>query len=280
MEQMMPTLGLLIVISGLAITGLTMLVQRRKLRAAAAVMDSVGSSPARPKTFEEHVAERLRDVFVPGHALSDLNSPPDRLANDLTAASHRVPAEAPRVSELTLQLLRSLEWKRFELLITRYFAATGVRAEMTQIGADGGIDVKLWRDGEPTPYGLVQCKAWGSDLVGVALVRELRGVMAAENVGQGVFATTSDFSADARDFAAKNSIRTLNASDLLDCFRALPEPDRVRILAEVTAGDYTTPTCPQCDTKMIWKPSAKFFACPRYPRCRSKPIYPRAEAKT
>ena len=46
-----------------------------------------------------------------------------------------------------------------------------------------------------------QCKAWVDDIA-VALVRELRGVMAADDVPEGVFVTTSSYTDDARRFAA------------------------------------------------------------------------------
>ncbi len=184
------------------------------------------------------------------------------------------PTAPPR--QLTASLIRELEWKRLELLISLYFKATGIRAECTGIGADGGIDVLLFRPGEERPFSYVQCKAWGSELVGVSLMRELFGVMAADKVAEGVFVTTSDFTPDARTFGTANSITLITTRDLVDRFVKLPAEVRVRILNEITAGDYTTPTCPTCDRKMIWKEQPRFWGCPKFPVCRSSPIYPRA----
>lgn len=233
--------------------------RRNHASSAAARRETPAMPPMAAKTFQEHIAERLASMQKPA-------SPrPPPFAGP--------PADA---AELTPELLRRLEWKRFEQLVALYYNETGVRAECTRIGADGGVDVYLYRAGQGRPYCYVQCKAWGSRVVKVDEMRALFGVMAAQGVRDGVFATTSDFSADARAFARQNNIALVDADELVTQFGKLAEDVRRRILTTITAGDFTTPTCPQCDTKMIWKESAGFWGCPSYPRCRSKPIYPRS----
>ena len=54
-------------------------------------------------------------------------------------------------------------------------------------GADGGVDIILYQQGVETPAIIVQCKSW-SQKVGVKAIRELFGVMAADQIGYGVFA--------------------------------------------------------------------------------------------
>lgn len=44
-----------------------------------------------------------------------------------------------------LEALRSLEWKRFELLCARYYEAVGFKMEILDAGQDGGIDIKLFK---------------------------------------------------------------------------------------------------------------------------------------
>lgn len=203
-------------------------------------------------------------------------------ANGLTApGAGRPSAVAPGIkaasfTDLSIELLREIEWLRFEKIVALYYGETGVRAECTCLGPDGGIDVKLFRPGEERAYCYVQCKAWGADKVPVTKVRELFGVMAADKVNEGVFVTTSDFWPDARAFAVANGIVVLTAADFVQKFQELPIVARTRILAEVTAGDYTTPSCPTCGIKMIWRAGEKpFWGCRTYRKCGSKPIYPR-----
>jgi restriction system protein len=192
--------------------------------------------------WEDHIADKLRIV------------------NQTRSAP---PIVSP--AALTVGLLRELEWKRFELVVQRYYSATGVRAELTCAGADGGIDVKLFHSGEDHAFSYVQCKAWGTNKVNIRLVREFFGVMAADKVEQGVLITTSDFWPDARVFANANGIATLTAEDFVTMFAALSDTVRASIIAEVTDGDYTTPSCPACEVKAVRRErkrdGVKFWSC-------------------
>ena len=71
----------------------------------------------------------------------------------------------------SLELLGNLEWKRFEDVVANYFTRQGYRAETTRIGADGGVDVYLYRDPDSAPVAVVQCKAWNVYDVGAEQYR-------------------------------------------------------------------------------------------------------------
>lgn len=182
----------------------------------------------------------------------------------------------PRVhsapSELTLDKLLELEWKRIEELAAHFFAAQGWRATYTGNGADGGVDVVLTRVDDPHRRAYVQCKAYNSD-IDVKQVRELFGVMAADGVAEGWFFTTRGYSRPALDWAAGKPLHLVSGPEIVRTFATLPETDRNRILTEVFRGDYRTPSCPKCGTKMVKKGSGNpFWGCPRFPTCRSQPI--------
>ncbi len=182
---------------------------------------------------------------------------------------HAEPAPKPITVEWSLDLLRSLEWKRFEDLCAEYSRTKGMRTKTTSLGADGGIDIRIYRESGEL-MGVIQCKAWKRD-VGVNLIRELAGVMASEKVRSGVFITTSRFTPDAVTFAESNRIILLDGQGFVDAIKALPSNEQERLLAFATSGDYTTPTCPKCGVKMvIRKGYSEFWACPNYPRCREK----------
>ncbi len=53
---------------------------------------------------------------------------------------------------------------------------------------------------------LVQCKHWRKEQVGVRVVRELNGVMAAAGAQGGYLVTGGRFTPDAREFARKTQI--------------------------------------------------------------------------
>ncbi len=121
--------------------------------------------------------------------------------------------------EWSVELLSQLVRKRFEDVVTNYFNRQGYRAETTRLGADGGVDVYLYRAPDSAPEAVVQCKAWNVYDGGVKAVRELFGVMAAAKIAQGFFVTTGSFTQEARHFGRDNEIVLLDGDDLLDRFR-------------------------------------------------------------
>ncbi|MFL6714729.1 MAG: restriction endonuclease [Burkholderiaceae bacterium] len=175
------------------------------------------------------------------------------------------------IERWTVDALRELEWKRFELVCARYYELAGFRTQTLRCGPDGGIDIRLFRADPAQPLAIVQCKAWNSSRVGVAPVRELLGVMAAEKIGRGIFATTSTFTEEARRFAEGNPIQLLDGPDLIDKIGALPDAARLSLLRFAFDGDYATPTCPSCGIKTVIVDGRKgaFWGCSHYPRCKT-----------
>lgn len=71
--------------------------------------------------------------------------------------------------------LHDMSWQEFEITVSEAFRLDGFRVEERGgAGADGGIDLVLYREREKF---LVQCKQWKAYQVGVSVVRELYGVM-------------------------------------------------------------------------------------------------------
>ena len=170
------------------------------------------------------------------------------------------------------ELLSILEWKRFEDLCAEYYREKGIRCETTSLGADGGIDLKLFQDDSGKSTTIVQCKAWAGRLVGAKPVRELRGVMASEKVEKGFFMTSSAYSDEAKAFAHSNCITLIDATLFLMMIKRLPQEAQDRLLSFATRGDYMTPTCASCGVKMVKRDSKRgmFWGCVNYPRCKQK----------
>lgn len=187
-------------------------------------------------------------------------------------------------SRWSLDLLKALEWKRFELVCAGYFEELGFRAETVRGGPDGGVDVHLFTNDSRHPAIIVQCKAWRSGAVGVAIVREMLGVMTAAGVKEGIIATTSTFTPEAKLFALGKEIHLIDGEDLVRKLRDLA-PERQKSLFDfATEGDYWTPTCPSCGigTRMVMRTSGKdggrFWGCEKYPACRATMQVSRAQA--
>lgn len=172
----------------------------------------------------------------------------------------------------SLQLIQALEWKKFEELCIAYYQERGYRAEPTKLGADGGIDIKVYSDDQTQPCMIVQCKAWAND-IGVKEMREFLGVMTHEKIHKGIYMSTSAFTHDAKKLATENGITCYTGNMLLMDIKRLGLTSQQRLLMLATAGEYTTPTCPTCGIKMVKRNSVKsvFWGCENYPRgCKQR----------
>jgi hypothetical protein len=172
-------------------------------------------------------------------------------------------------SAWTLALVRALEWKRFEELVQGFWKAKGHSAELTSTGADGGVDVMIYGlDGHL--LAVAQCKQYRSGPVGVAVARELWGVVHHFQAQMGILYGLSGFTPDARAFAHQKHLQLITGEQFFEQLSALPADQQKALLDHVCRGDYLTPTCPSCDTKMVRKtgPRGDFWGCLSYPRCQ------------
>src|SRR5437867_12974393 len=83
--------------------------------------------------------------------------------------------------------------------------------ETGRSGPDGGVDLVLTKGGEKF---LVQCKQWKAFKVGVDVVRELYGVMAARGATGGFVVTSGRFTDDATAFASGRNVKLVDGPKL------------------------------------------------------------------
>jgi restriction system protein len=166
----------------------------------------------------------------------------------------------------------AIEWRRFEAVCEALFAQAGFSTRAQSHGADGGVDIWLHSAHAQGPVGVVQCKHWQGKPVGVKEVREFFGVMASHQLKRGTYATTSTYTADAKQFAKDNSINALDGPALLALIAKRTPEQQQALLAIAYEGDYWRPTCASCGTKMVERAPAKggagFWGCAGYPKCR------------
>jgi hypothetical protein len=177
----------------------------------------------------------------------------------------------PRI--FTKEILDALEWRRFEQLVTWYLEKKGFVAMRSRVGPDGGVDIKLYKNGDAHASAYVQCKAWHVYNVGIKPIRELVGVMTMDGIPTGYFYTTGEFTAEVNELAQGRGLIPINGTRFLADLNSLPEVDRSELLRLATEGDYTTPTCPRCDIKMVRRvgSTGEFWGCLNYsrrPSCR------------
>ncbi|MGM9489781.1 restriction endonuclease [Ideonella sp. YS5] len=182
-------------------------------------------------------------------------------------------------------VLDGMSWRQFEKLVGEGFRLQGYRvAETGGGGADGGVDLVLAKGSEKF---LVQCKQWRSFKVGVEIVRELYGVMAARGAAGGFVVTSGRFTADAAAFAKGRNVQLIDGPrlrDLIQSARGDSPKSATPVIAAAAlpsdAGPATTtapsvPSCPLCTQPMVMRTAkrganagAQFWGCSGYPTCR------------
>jgi restriction system protein len=167
-----------------------------------------------------------------------------------------------------LESVRQTTWQDFERLVGEIYRREGYRViETGGGGADGGVDLRLAKDGATW---LVQCKRWRREPVGVKVVRELYGVVAAERATGGILITTSTFTPDAVAFARGHPLQLVPGDELLRRIRTVQKG------AQPAAVAADAPACPTCGAAMVRRVARQgknagqtFWGCSRFPACRA-----------
>jgi HJR/Mrr/RecB family endonuclease len=129
----------------------------------------------------------------------------------------KIPPPIKRNVRFNINLLTGQE---FEHAIKVLLTAMGFEAELTEVTGDGGIDIiaKLDRPFVGGRY-LFQCKRYSDgNTVGASEVRDFYGAVMADQAVKGIFITTSDFTSQAKDFAAQSGIELVNLPKLMKLF--------------------------------------------------------------
>ena len=189
--------------------------------------------------------------------------------------------------------LDGMRWQEFEMLVGEAFRLRGFQVlETGGGGADGGIDLVL---SKPTQNGrekyLVQCKQWRAWKVGVDVVRELYGVMAARGAAGGFVVTSGRFTAEATQFAEGRNLTLIDGPKLQRMLRdakvsarkapaAAPSPVVPTAPSQIPAAAIAVapalaPECPLCGKSMLQRTAQRgasagnrFWGCAGFPACR------------
>lgn len=151
-----------------------------------------------------------------------------------------------------LDSLRAMNWRQFEMLVGEAFRRQGYRIEETGLsGADGGIDLRLSKDGKTT---LVQCKQWRSQRVDVKVVREMYGLLAHHGADAVKIVAIGEFTPDAQRFAQGKPVELIHGAVLLALIRDVQNttPTTSSPSAQLTATSVATHSaCPSCGAQMV-----------------------------
>ncbi|WP_236209852.1 restriction endonuclease [Pseudomonas tohonis] len=172
--------------------------------------------------------------------------------------------------------LDGISWREFELLVGEAFRQKGFSVtERGGNGPDGGVDLELHLG---TDKYLVQCKQWKALKVGVTVIREFFGVMAAEGAAGGFVVSSGTYTEEAKAFAQGRNIQLVdgtllkswlsNRLDLLRSAETLSIDPALIVRPTVTL-------CPVCRSSMVLRTAkrglnigSQFWGCSKFPACK------------
>lgn len=186
------------------------------------------------------------------------------------------PVDRPKPYVFSEDVFRRMDWLVFERFCVDLFRELDFQARKTGAGADGGVDIELRDKQDPPtakPRALVQCKARSQALVAVDKVRELYGVVCAQDVSRGILLCNTAYTDDAKAFA-KTAPRLLlgDLSWIQQKLEGIPKERRFHLASKFLLPDFDVPSCPQCEIKMVRREgrNGPFWGCVKYSRgCRS-----------
>jgi len=151
--------------------------------------------------------------------------------------------------------LFEMTWLEFEGLVTESFRRKGYAVKQTGgNGPDGGVDIVLTKGNDKY---LVQCKQWKAYKVGVQIVRELHGVMAASGAAGGFVVTAGEFTKDAKKFVEGLNVTLLNGEQLHRMIREVKAEVKPEIEPSTAKVQRVKPVCPNCGSVMMLRTATK-----------------------
>lgn len=191
-----------------------------------------------------------------------------------------------------LKSLNNINWESYEYLVEEAYRRKGYKVTNTGKGADGGIDLILEHSGKKF---YVQCKHWKVFKVGVKTVRELCGVVAADNVDGGIVITSGHFTQEAINWVNSKDVpvKLIEREELLQLIEDVKFQRPIDKGVDVSAQSERkneprvalcqiakAPACPVCSSKMVLRTARKgpnpgevFWGCTQFPKCKGTRPY-------
>lgn len=174
--------------------------------------------------------------------------------------------------------LNGMTWQQFEQLVGEGFRMQGYAVTETGGGgADGGVDLVLRKGAEKY---LVQCKQWRALKVGVEVVRDLYGAMAASGAAGGFVVTSGRFTNDASAFASGRNLSLIDGVQLHAMLRRVQAGIAPTTASPMERPADSVPACPACGKTMVrrvarqgTRAGSDFWGCSGFPACRgTRPV--------
>jgi hypothetical protein len=201
----------------------------------------------------------------------------DDLMRDSTTVSFVSQRRFPRYAEavdFNYGLLRSMEWRRFEIVCAEYLRSMGYEVMETGFGDRNGVDLEVFLPGKPQLFNIVACLS-DREKTGERAIAEFVDAMQRSEVSEGMIFSVRGFDAKAIKFAARYRIALVDGETLCNRVGGFDLEHRHSMIVVAIEGDYTTPTCPNCGVRLVMRrrknsrtAADEFWGCVNYPACK------------
>ncbi len=152
-------------------------------------------------------------------------------------------------TQVTVSLLRRLDWRQFEVFCAALWTNSDERVVLSPIGPDTGIDIRLLHRGQTAD--IVQCKHRSTSTnISPAELRAFAFVVLREKVARGWLMTTGRVSPVMRVELAQH-VEFMTGPELVKQFNRLPHSAQQQVVDETFVADWATPTCVSCTRKKV-----------------------------
>jgi hypothetical protein len=134
---------------------------------------------------------------------------------------------------VSLYELQQMDSDDFEHLVAEIWSAMGYDTQVTQGGADRGIDVIATNDSEKV---LIQAKRYSSgNKVGAPKIREYSALYQQEGATDVVVVTTGEFTSNASELAPTIGVTTVNGDELMEMISDYSSDQQSDVASDVSS---------------------------------------------
>jgi len=146
-------------------------------------------------------------------------------------------------------LLRSLDWRRFQDLVTAMLARADYEVQAGPAFTDGSrILAAHWKR---KLSARIFVAGWHRLRAGPSDIEQFSKAISANSGRRAVFITPGGFRSHTRSMAESQHIELVDGEQFLRGVEEVPLEEQRHLLRVLTAGEFAVPSCPQCEAKMV-----------------------------
>lgn len=164
------------------------------------------------------------------------------------------PPDPASTSMWSQEILRRMDWKRFQELVSLVLARGGFTSEVAWIRPDGTTVLSVIAGGKKRQYeALLQCAGWNGYDVGATSLLEFYKSVLSQGAQRGIYVTPGRFDQNAQIFARTKNLELIDGVEFLRTISRMTPEEQNTLKRMAFVGSWETPTCPSCARKLELK---------------------------